>query len=152
MSAECRQALEQVPYARFLGIDYDATLRLFLLPFAEPLVGNARLPALHGGVVGGFMETAAIIWLLLHEDQRRVPKPIDFSIDYLRSARARDSYAACEVLRQGRRIAQVSVRCWQGDAARPVAVARAHFMLDAPAAAGAGDGAGVSDGAAGAGA
>ena len=56
---------------------------------------------------------------------------IDFSIDYLRSAHTEDSYAACAVERLGRRVAQVQIRCWQADAAKPVALARAHFLLAA---------------------
>ena len=52
--------LRKVPYAAFLGI--RAELRegeiLFILPEDKRLVGNASLPALHGGVVGAFMEQA----------------------------------------------------------------------------------------------
>ena len=121
---------ERVPYAQFLGIEYDQEARAFCLPFRDDLIGNARLPALHGGVIGGFAETSAILWLLCHEQQQRIPNPIDFSVDYLRSARARDSYADCEVLRQGRRVAQVQVRCWQANRQVPIAVARAHFLLE----------------------
>jgi uncharacterized protein (TIGR00369 family) len=126
--------LALVPYAAFLGIRlrYQADEPVLHLPFRKGLVGNSALQAIHGGVVAGFMESAALLHLLLALDEDRVPKSIDFSLDYLRSAQAVDSYAACAVERLGRRVAQVQVRCWQADPAKPVALARAHFLLAAP--------------------
>lgn len=121
--------LKQVPYAGYLDIRLHNSGRLLELPFRQELVGNARLPALHGGVVAGFAEASAMLWILLREGEIKVPNPIDFSVDYLRSARAETTYAACEVLRQGRRVAQVSVKCWQSDPEKPVAVTRSHFLL-----------------------
>ena len=54
-----------------------------VLPFRPGLVGNTSIPALHGGVTAAFMENAAILHLLVTLDQARLPKSIDFSIDYL---------------------------------------------------------------------
>jgi uncharacterized protein (TIGR00369 family) len=126
--------LALVPYTAFLGIQlrYEDAAPVLHLPFRTSLVGNSALPAIHGGVVAGFMESAALLHLLLVLDEDRLPKSIDFSLDYLRSAQAVDSYAACAVERLGRRVAQVQVRCWQADPAKPVALARAHFLLAAP--------------------
>lgn len=128
----------RVPYAAYLDVQVrleDGVPR-FRLPFRAELVGNPALPALHGGVVAGFMENAALLHLLLQLDERTVPKAIDFSIDYLRSASAADAHAACEVARQGRRVAQVQIRCWQDEPGHPgrtreVALGRAHFLLGA---------------------
>ena len=124
----------QIPYARFLGMKaqrVDEVLH-FALPHQDQLIGNARLPALHGGVVAAFMENAALLHVLWAQAETRLPKSIDFSIDYLRSARTRDCWARCEVTRQGRRVAQAQVRCWQDDPERPIALARAHFLLQDP--------------------
>lgn len=141
--AEARRAIREnadfaplralVPYAAFLGlkIRQDASALSFHLPFRPSLIGNVALPALHGGVVAALMENAAQLHLLLQLDESKVPKSIDFSIDYLRSAHAEDCYAACDVARLGRRVAQVQIRCWQGADARTVALARAHFLLEA---------------------
>lgn len=120
-----------IPYAELLGIQFDGVQNCFVLPFTQSLVGNARLPALHGGVVAGFAETAALIWLMRREGVGGIPKPVDFAIDYLRSAGAHTSYAQCEVLKQGRRVAQVVTRVWQGDSTALVAVARMHCLLPA---------------------
>ena len=133
-SRDSRPLLALVPYAAFLGMQVrfeDAAAITLQLPFRKSLVGNSALPAIHGGVVAAFMESAALLHLLLVLEEHRLPKSIDFSIDYLRSAHAEDSYAACAVERLGRRVAQVQIRCWQSDPAKPVALARAHFLLAA---------------------
>jgi uncharacterized protein (TIGR00369 family) len=126
----------RVPYAAFLDVQVrlENGVPRFRLPFRHSLIGNPALPALHGGAVAGFMENAALLHLLLLLDDRRVPKTIDFSIDYLRSANAVEAHAACEVARQGRRVAQVQIRCWQDETGHPgrtreVALGRAHFLL-----------------------
>jgi len=124
-----------VPYAGYLDFRIalvDGIPQLHL-PFRRSLIGNPKLPALHGGVVAAFMENSALLHLMLTIDEDRVPKSIDFSIDYLRSARALDCYASCLVARLGRRVAQVQIRAWQQDEAKPVALARAHFLLAASA-------------------
>ena len=126
----------RVPYARFLDVQVslDHGTPKFRMPFRPSLVGNAALPAIHGGVVAGFIENAGLLHLLLLLDEAKVPKAIDFSIDYLRSAQAQDTYAACEVVRQGRRVALVQVRAWQDEIGHPgktreIALARAHYLL-----------------------
>lgn len=45
------------------------------------------------------MEQAAIIFILLQMGEPRVPKTIDFTIDYLRAGLFRDTYAECSVTR-----------------------------------------------------
>lgn len=126
-----------LPYATALGM--RALLRegelTFHLPPLQSNVGNPTLPALHGGAVGGFMEMAAVVHLMMSIDHNklsgppRVPKLVDFSIDYIRASRLLDSYAACEVVRQGRRLANVAVRVWQQDRGLPTATARSHYVL-----------------------
>ena len=61
----------------------------------------------------------------------RVPKAIDFSIDYLLPGRPQDLWADCQIGRIGSRVAQASVRCWQASAERPIAIARLHLLLAA---------------------
>jgi uncharacterized protein (TIGR00369 family) len=124
--------LEKVPYAAFLGIRVeliDDGIR-FILPADKKLVGNPSLPALHGGVVGAFMEQAAAFHLIAKMENPVLPKIIDFSLDYLRPARLQNTYARCTVTRQGRMIANVSITAWQEDQASPNAIARAHFLIN----------------------
>lgn len=125
----------EVPYANFLGVHTadDAQGTVYRLPADPRLVGNPMLPALHGGVTAAFAETAALLDLVLHFEGARYPKGIDFSIDYLRSARLAESYARCEILRVGSRVALVQVRCWQADPSAPIVIARGHYLLADPA-------------------
>jgi uncharacterized protein (TIGR00369 family) len=126
--------LEKVPYAAFLGIRVeliDDGIR-FILPADEKLIGNPSLPALHGGVVGAFMEQAAAFHLVAKMENPVLPKIIDFSLDYLRPARLQNTYAQCTLTRQGRMIANVSITAWQEDEATPNAIARAHFLINEP--------------------
>lgn len=123
--------LKKVPYATFLGI--EAELReddiLFRLPADEKLIGNPSLPALHGGVVGAFMEQAGAFHLIAKMADPVLPKIIDFSLDYLRPARYRETFASCTLTRQGRFIANVSITAWQDNEQEAIALARAHFLL-----------------------
>jgi uncharacterized protein (TIGR00369 family) len=129
--ANLEKALEQIPYARMLGVQVQMQndQPLFFLPFAEKNIGNILLPALHGGVIGGFLENAAVLHLMWARESAGIPRIVDFSIDYLRSAKALDLYGRCEIIRQGKRVANVLMTAWQDDPAKPVAMARAHFLL-----------------------
>jgi len=126
------QLLGIIPYARLIGIECNriGDELLFRLPASPDNVGNPLLPALHGGVIAGFMELAAALHLLIFTDTGRVPLIIDFSIDYLRAGLLRDTYARCQLWRQGKRVANVAITAWQGDEAQPIATARAHFKIE----------------------
>ena len=128
---EIADLIEGVPYARFIGLK----VQIFgdemtgVLPYKESNVGNPLLPALHGGVIGAFMEVTAIVQLSIAEPQQRMPRSVDVSIDYLRSGRPMDTYARAHINRVGRRIANVQVEAWQEERSRPIAALRGHFML-----------------------
>jgi len=123
--------LTAIPYARFLGLtaSLDGPAVICRLAYAEHLIGNPALPALHGGTMGALLESAAIFQLLWSQESEGVPKIITLTVDYLRSARPVDTLARAEVTRQGRRVASVRAVAWQEDPARPVATANAHFLL-----------------------
>jgi len=130
-SGDYTALVREIPYANYLAISVQQTdvgLQ-FHLPFREDLLGNTRLGALHGGVVASFLEISAQLQVLISQNQRRVPGPIDFAVDYLRSAKSQESMVNCRVLRQGSRVAQVQAECWQTDPATPVATARVNFLL-----------------------
>lgn len=132
VSKDFEQAIEMIPYAKMLGIQFsedEAGLPIFNLPFSDHNVGNTALPALHGGVVAGFMENAAVIHLMWMMDSPIMPKIIDFNVDYTLSGRAQETYARCEVVKLGKRIANVQIKAWQDDPDKIIAVARSHFKL-----------------------
>lgn len=127
------EVLAESPYAQLLGVEMqeDDKGLYFLLPFQPHNIGNDQLPALHGGVIGGFLETAALLHLLSLRESEELPRTVDFSVDYLRSGRAETLYARCSVTKHGKRVANVLMSAWQDDPDKPVAVARAHFLLSA---------------------
>jgi uncharacterized protein (TIGR00369 family) len=123
--------LQRLPYVRLLGMrveEIDGRLTA-VLPFAPHLVGNPTLPAIHGGVVGGFLEMTALAALAHAEPEGRTPKTIDITIEYLRSARAQETYARATLRKVGRRVANVQVEAWQDDPSKPVAGMTGHFLL-----------------------
>ncbi len=127
--------IKAVPYADLLGIKSIAIGNelMFVMPAQEDNIGNPTLPAIHGGALGGFMENAALFHALSVVDSERFPKVIDFSIDYLRPGRYQDTYAMCEIVRQGRKVLNVSVFAWQNKRSEPIANARTHLLLAEPA-------------------
>jgi uncharacterized protein (TIGR00369 family) len=125
------EAVRGIPYARMLGVRVEETEGglLCVMPFHADLVGNVTLPAVHGGVVGAFLELTALLHLVELAEGDRVARPINFSIDYLRSAGPRDTFGRAEIVKPGRRIANVRVVAWQESADKPVAAGIGNFLL-----------------------
>lgn len=123
--------IEQVPYAKLIGMQafYIGDELVFKLPALDSNIGNPTLPAIHGGCIGGFMELAAGFYVLNEIACVRIPKVVDFSLDYLRPGRFRDTYCRCQVVRQGRKVVNVSVSAWQTQEHEPIANARTHLLL-----------------------
>ncbi len=141
--------VERTPYIRTLGISFDrrGDELTAVLNYDDKLIGNPFLPALHGGAIASFLEVAAIMELGFHilwdeiengrvsadelspETLPRMPKTIDFTVDYLRSGLPRDAYARARVNRSGRRYASVHVEAWQDNRQRLFAQATGHFLM-----------------------
>ncbi len=146
-----RELVAMVPYARFLGIRFDrrGDELTAVLAYDDKLIGNPALPALHGGATASFLEVTAIIELgfamiwddlesgrlapdAMADSPPRLPKTIDFTVDYLRTGLPRDAYARARVNRSGRRYASVHVEAWQDNRARLFAQATGHFLMPQP--------------------
>lgn len=138
-----------VPYIDYLGISFDrrGDELTGVLSFDPKLIGNPMLPALHGGATAAFLEVTAMItlsWSYLWPDIEsgaldvetlvagklpRLPKTIDFTVDYLRSGLPRDAYARARITRAGRRYASVQAEAWQDNRDKPIAEAMVHFLM-----------------------
>lgn len=120
-----------IPYARFLGLEVDVKGDEITtcMRYSDRLVGNPLLPALHGGTIGALLEHASIFELLWSEEVVPLPKTINITVEYLRPARPRDTYARAEITKHGRRVANVYATAWQDRRDRPMAQAHAHFLL-----------------------
>lgn len=139
----------QVPYFQFMGFEFDrrGDELTAIMPYRDALIGNPMLPALHGGASAAFLEATAVVvlsWTSIWEDMEsgalsledvegasmpRLPKTIDFSIDYLRTGLPRDAYARAKINRSGRRYASVFVEAWQDHRDRPFVQATGHFLM-----------------------
>ena len=144
--------VEQIPFCKTLGIKLDCLGNEITahLPFKKDFIGNPAIPALHGGIIGSFLEITAIIQLswaifLERKDEKvnlknsslgvqdtilqRIPKTIDITIDYLNSGRPEESFARAKINKIGRRYASVSVKSWQDEPNKPFAMASGHFLV-----------------------
>ena len=123
--------IDAVPYASWLGLTaaMQGDELITTMRYADHLIGNASLPALHGGTLGALLESAAIFELLWRAETAVLPKTITFTVDYLRSAAPVDTHARGIVTRQGRRITNVRMEAWQADRNAPVVSAHAVFLV-----------------------
>jgi uncharacterized protein (TIGR00369 family) len=123
--------LRAIPYARFLGLEMmrEAGTPLGVLRFGEHLVGDATIPALHGGTLAALLESTAIMAVMIDPATTTMPRTITITIDYLRSGRAMDTFCRPRIVRQGRRVAVVAVEAYQDDRDKPVATAVVHLLV-----------------------
>lgn len=140
--AALQNLIAKVPFITFMGFKFDrrGDELTGIMPFRDDLIGNPLLPALHGGATAGFLETTAIVelsWAMMWDGMEageevsnlRLPKTIDFTVDYLRSGLPRDAYARATINRSGRRYASVHVEAWQDNRTRLFAQATGHFLM-----------------------
>lgn len=123
--------LERIPYARFLGLvsEQDGETLTVTMPFADRLIGNPMLPALHGGATAALLELTAVAQVALSYPRLRLPRPINVTVAYLRSGRPVDVRARARISKAGRRVAHVLAEAWQEDEAQPIASLTAHFLV-----------------------
>jgi acyl-coenzyme A thioesterase PaaI-like protein len=130
-SGDVSTLAEAIPYLRFLGISADTASGQLVgkMTYSEPLIGNASLPALHGGAIGALLESTAILQALWESETVVLPKIVTITIDFLRSGHPVDTFATAIIAKEGRRIVNVGVEAWQEDRTRPIARAHAIFLV-----------------------
>ena len=116
------------PYAATLGLRREGAG--VTMPFADGLLGRPGF--LHGGAMAGLLEFTAWIAVLDALPEGATIKPISVTVDFMRGAGPADLYAEAQIVRLGRRVANVLVTAWQDDRAKPVATANLKMMIDRP--------------------
>lgn len=89
---------------------------------------------LHGGAIAGMLEIAAIMALraeLGTECASVRIKPVNISVEYLRGGALVPTFAQGQVVRSGRRIANVRAEIWQENRDKPLASCWMNFLLKA---------------------
>lgn len=126
------------PYALSLGFEidhWDNGVPVLGCDFSER--GLGRPGFWHGGAISGLLEMAALVAVQAAfepEDasERRRLKPVNVTVQFMRSGLPKRLYAMGRVIREGRRLANVSAEAWQDDRSRPIAMAQLHVMIAAP--------------------
>jgi uncharacterized protein (TIGR00369 family) len=121
-----------LPFCVLTGISFEkdeAGSLIGVLPYADHLIGDSSIPALHGGTLCTLLETTAVFHVLWAARDAPLPKTITATVDYLRSGRPVDTRCRAEIVRLGRRIAVVSARAYQDDPSAPIATAIIHILI-----------------------
>lgn len=118
------------PYARLFGIALDrweGGLPVLAVDYGELVCGNPG--TFHGGALGGLLELAALAALRVGSDGAAALTPLNSTVEYLRSAGERRTYAIGEVVRAGRRLANLRATAWQDGRDKPVATATFNVAI-----------------------
>jgi uncharacterized protein (TIGR00369 family) len=118
------------PYAETLGVRAGEGGGL-TMPFQYSLIGSPG--RLHGGALAGLLELAALAAVLDAVPAGTRAKPIGVTVTYMREGKPEDTHARGQILRLGRRVANVRAEAWQSDPGRLIAEARLSILLEAPA-------------------
>ena len=105
-----REAFEEIPFARLLGIELGELRRgaaTLHLEARDELKRNRGI--LHGGVVASLADTAAALAVLTLGEAGDATTTVDLTVHYLRPLAAGRATARARVLRAGRRILSISV-------------------------------------------
>jgi acyl-coenzyme A thioesterase PaaI-like protein len=113
-NGDLQPLIEAVPYFRWMGlrVDRQGEELITVLPFQDMLIGNPLLPALHGGVTGALLESAAMISLIGAMDTPRLPKIVNITVEYLRPGGALDSFATGIVTEIQNQIPNSNSKSW----------------------------------------
>jgi len=132
-------AFPSLPYAQFLGFQGRANKETggleVVMPFDQSLIGSPNPPRLHGGTVGALLEFAGSVAVIYEASKQldltiaSLPKPISITVEFMRGGATEDMFARAEVLRLGRRIANVRALSWQSDPSRINATATMTFLM-----------------------
>ncbi len=114
MAKDCGELVhfmeEDVPFNRLLGIEVEECGEGFArirVPFRDELVGDARRPALHGGVLSAVIDACGglAVWSLF--ELRDLISTVDMRTDFLRPGPDCDICVESKVVRMGNRVSVV---------------------------------------------
>ena len=116
-----RDPFYSTPMAAWLAIEPTDDKSVFRMRFDTRHIGNPFVRALHGGVVGSMIEASAELGLARLAEPAGQVELVSSAIDYIRVTKDTDLFSRVSLVRIGRRLAFVEVRCWQDDEDTPIA-------------------------------
>tara|TARA_B100001094_G_C18192380_1_gene808173 strand:- start:3231 stop:3617 length:387 start_codon:yes stop_codon:yes gene_type:complete len=121
--------LSQIPYAMSMCIECDDSDQglVFTLPALTQNLNALTSSALHQGALSGFMQTSAITELMLRDSGYHQFKLIRLSVEYIKPATHRATYAQCQIIEPQDAARYVCVTAWQNDVLCPIAKAYLYF-------------------------
>ena len=130
-SGDLGPVVERIPYMQWMGIAMSVEEGQVrgMMRQSDHLIGNYVHRALHGGTLGALLESTAVFELLFNAEGESLPRIVNITVEYLRSAKERDTYARAHLEKVGRNVAYVRALAWQDDPAKPVAAAHCHFLV-----------------------
>ena len=123
----------EIPFNTFLGMKIadlrDGFARLEL-PFRPEFIGDARRPALHGGVISTLIDTAGGAATFTKIEVEDTCSTIDLRVDYLLPGNPETLCAEATVLRIGNRVSAVDIRAFHPSAPeRTVATGKGVYSV-----------------------
>lgn len=120
-----------MPYSQFLGLQMGMLNNNigFHLPFHNNHVGNTIRVSLHGGLLGGLLQSCAQMFVYAEQNCPNLPQILDINIDYLRPGQPKDCYISCKTIKQGSTLSSIWVEIFHHDVNKPVASARVQILL-----------------------
>ena len=125
----CLPALTEFvsPYATTMGMRREGAR--VVMAYNAGLSGRPGF--LHGGAISGLLENTAWLTVLDALPGGARLKPITVTVDFMRGAVAdAETFAEAEIVRLGRRVANVFVTAWQDDRSKPIATANLKMMIE----------------------
>jgi len=122
---------ELPPYAQSVGMvieHMEGDLPLIACEAGDLVMGRPGF--WHGGVIGGLLEIAALsaIRTSLGIDGKRL-KPVNITVQFMRTATIQRTYAIGCIERAGRRLVNVTASAWQENRERHIASAQLTVLL-----------------------
>jgi uncharacterized protein (TIGR00369 family) len=109
---------ERVPFNRMLGIRGESAQAgrcVLTIPVRPEHTGDARRPALHGGVISSLIDTAGGVAAWSGLPPGHAVSTVDLRVDYLEPGSVHGTLRAeAELVRRGNRVCHVRVSVTQG--------------------------------------
>jgi len=123
----------EIPFNGFLGItvqDLRPGYACLSVEFRQELLGDARRPALHGGVISALVDTCGGLAVWTNFTLKDRIATIDLRVDYLRPAGEARLYAESNVRLLGNRVGNAWTIVYAGDdRGAPVAEGRSVYNI-----------------------